>query len=242
MRARTTRSLLAAAVLVTALVGCASADTATDTPTVAAATTATPAPLTAQQVIDAFAAVGLPVPNPRDNSANCEQLGCTEQFTTDAVSVYVWPDEGLAQHQVDVGIITAHRVGLVVLSFAPGQATADQQPRYVEVLEELVADPASAPTAGAPPEPALEDSPEAAAFAVAFRQQFPELAEGRDDGHIGRDGVRVCTLDLAQGGDGLALSQIPLRFERNGIVPDAATAQAILDLAKTEVCGPLGLG
>jgi hypothetical protein len=44
---------------------------------------------TTQQVVDDFAAAGLAMPNPRDNtSSNCPTLGCTQQLvTTDALSV-----------------------------------------------------------------------------------------------------------------------------------------------------------
>ncbi len=93
---------------------------------------------TAQQVVDAFASAGLPVPNPRDNSKNCATLGCVALVTTDAISVYTWPDEQSAQHMVDVALGGgAYRRGLVVLSYTAARTPEADRPRYEAELGKL---------------------------------------------------------------------------------------------------------
>jgi hypothetical protein len=116
-----------------------------DTATAGAAVTSAPPVVssqaavgpTAQQVVDAFDRAGLPVPNPRDNSGNCKTSGCVQLVTTDAVSVYTWPTEAAAQHQVDVAAGEAHRRGLVVLSYAAARTPAEDRPRYEAELAKL---------------------------------------------------------------------------------------------------------
>ena len=54
--------------------------------------------LDAERVVDGFTEAGLPTPAARDNSRNCKRLGCVSLITTDAISVYQWPDEASARH------------------------------------------------------------------------------------------------------------------------------------------------
>ncbi|MEV4539205.1 hypothetical protein AB0J82_36080 [Asanoa sp. NPDC049518] len=127
-----------AAVLVLAVAGCSS-DTDTPGPSPAAATVqilprADGAP-SAQDVVDAFAAAGLPVPSPRDNSGNCAELGCSELVTTDAISVYVFPDEQSAERLAGPD---THRAGVVVLSYAAARTPESDRPAYESTLTSLL--------------------------------------------------------------------------------------------------------
>lgn len=129
-------SVLATATAAVALFGCSSSNQST--------TSSGP---TAQQVVDAFASAGLPVPNPRDNSKNCtgaDGLGCTQLITTDAISVYTWPDEASAQHLADAYGDGAHREGLVVLSYAGAPTPEQDRPHYEAVLTDLLAQSSAA--------------------------------------------------------------------------------------------------
>lgn len=64
--------------------------------------------VTAAEVTAAIEAAGLPVLNPRDNSANCgtgaQDLPCTELLTTDLYSVTVWNTPDDARHAIDVAV------------------------------------------------------------------------------------------------------------------------------------------
>jgi hypothetical protein len=128
-----------------ALVACGSAKPATNdekqsdaqnTSAASGASTATTGP-TAQAVVDQFVASGLPVPNPRNNSKNCKTLGCTELITTDAISIYVWPNESSAQHQVDVAAGDAYRYGTIVLSYTAARTPSTDRPLYEAALKNI---------------------------------------------------------------------------------------------------------
>lgn len=84
-------------------------------------------------------------------------------------------------------------------------------------------------------EEALIDSPQGKAFTAAFRAAFPQLSENRLDKHIVRNGARVCS-DITEAGRDVALTRLPLRIAYNNITPDAATSQAIFDLAVQNFC------
>jgi hypothetical protein len=88
-------------------------------------------------VVDQFVASGLPAPNPRDNSKNCKTLGCTELITTDAISIYVWPNESSAQHQVDVAAGDAYRYGTIVLSYTAARTPSADRPLYEAALKDI---------------------------------------------------------------------------------------------------------
>lgn len=102
----------------------------------APATPQTPS-LTARQVIDAFAAAGLPVPEPRDNSKNCASLGCTEMVTTDAVTVLTFTDDATATKYASTFAEDAHRQAGVVLSYAAARTPEADRPLYEAELAKL---------------------------------------------------------------------------------------------------------
>lgn len=81
----------------------------------------------------------------------------------------------------------------------------------------------------------LAVSPQGLAYVAAFRAAYPPLADGRDDRYIGRDGVRICD-DLAAEGLDVVMRRVPLRVERNGVVPDEAQTRAIIALARQHFC------
>ncbi|TDC80389.1 hypothetical protein E1193_17540 [Micromonospora sp. KC606] len=95
----------------------------------------------ARKVVDAFRAAGLKVTNLRDRSADCGPngagLGCAELLVTDAVEVYVFPDEANASNQTDVWGADAYREGAVVLGYANTKTGAAERKRYNDVLAKL---------------------------------------------------------------------------------------------------------
>ncbi|MEV4619633.1 hypothetical protein AB0J74_13095 [Asanoa sp. NPDC049573] len=92
----------------------------------------------AREVVDTFAAAGLPVPNPQDNSGYCATgvTHCSEIMTTKAVTVYVFPDEATAQEYATAP--DTHRIGAVVLDYAPANTPADDRPKYENALTSLL--------------------------------------------------------------------------------------------------------
>ncbi|GGM77032.1 hypothetical protein GCM10012275_54590 [Longimycelium tulufanense] len=101
-------------------------------------TSAAGTPVSAQQVINAFQAAGLPMPEVRDNSHNCEKLGCREQITTEKVTVLVFDDEAKAAKLAETyGAEDAYRRGRVVLSFRAQRTSADKQQPYRAELDKL---------------------------------------------------------------------------------------------------------
>ncbi len=95
----------------------------------------------ARKVVDAFKAAGLAVPNVRDRSRECGPdgvgVGCAELVATDAVSVYVFPDEASATNQTEVWGIDAYRKGAVVLNYLGTKTSATERKRYDGVLAKL---------------------------------------------------------------------------------------------------------
>ncbi|GIF52226.1 hypothetical protein DFJ67_0359 [Asanoa ferruginea] len=92
----------------------------------------------AKEVVDTFAAAGLPVPDPRDNSGYCATgvTHCSEIMTTKAVTVYVFPDETTAQEYATAP--DTHRTGVVVLDYAPANTPPDDRPKYENALTSLL--------------------------------------------------------------------------------------------------------
>lgn len=93
--------------------------------------------VTADDVVDAFKAAGLPVPNPRDNSHNCDTLGCRQLITTDAITVVSFDDEEAAARYADAASEDKYRRGLVVLSYAAARTARAIRPRYEQLLDTL---------------------------------------------------------------------------------------------------------
>jgi hypothetical protein len=90
-------------------------------------------------VVDAFAAAGLPVPKPRDNTKqNCASLGCDQLVTTDAITVVVFTNDAAAAKYANAAAGNAHRNGLVVLSYAAARTPAADRPRYEAELAKLL--------------------------------------------------------------------------------------------------------
>ncbi|MBQ1073717.1 hypothetical protein KBX06_11180 [Micromonospora sp. C31] len=95
----------------------------------------------ARQVVDAFKAAGLKVPNPRDRSVDCGPdglgLGCSELVATDAVTVYVFPDETSASDIAETWGGQSFRRGTVVLNYLEAKTPAADRARYEKVLTSL---------------------------------------------------------------------------------------------------------
>ena len=148
MTLRFSLGLPVAAVVMASAVGCSSGTTNTPTPaakqTTATAAVASPTTKpatkgpTAEQVVAAFDKAGLPVPNARDNSGNCAALGCAQLLTTDAISVYVFPNAAAAKQYAESAAIGVHQAGTVVLSYAAARTPEKDQPRYEKVLAGLL--------------------------------------------------------------------------------------------------------
>ncbi|MBX7431128.1 hypothetical protein JDV09_03235 [Mycobacterium sp. Y57] len=111
---------------------------------------AAPGAVTAQQVVDAFIAAGLPATDPRDNTNNmCDSVSvpCVQLITTDDVSVYQFADEepaskwagGLSGTAVADGGM--YKRGLIVLRYNLGGSNPTDPaaiPQYQAVLDALV--------------------------------------------------------------------------------------------------------
>ncbi|MEW2374732.1 hypothetical protein AB0883_01330 [Micromonospora sp. NPDC047812] len=95
----------------------------------------------ARQVVDAFKAAGLKVSNPRDRSVDCGPdglgLGCSELVATDAVTVYVFPDETSAGDIAETWGGQSFRRGTVVLNYLEAKTPAADRARYEKVLTSL---------------------------------------------------------------------------------------------------------
>ncbi|WP_433391592.1 hypothetical protein [Micromonospora sp. KLBMP9576] len=95
----------------------------------------------ARQVVDAFKAAGLKVPNVRDRSTDCGPdglgLGCSELVATDAVTVYVFPDETSAGDIAETWGGQSFRRGTVVLNYLEAKTPAADRARYEKVLTSL---------------------------------------------------------------------------------------------------------
>ncbi|MEV4499693.1 hypothetical protein AB0J84_28835 [Micromonospora arborensis] len=95
----------------------------------------------AKQVVDAFKAAGLKVPHPKDRSVDCGPdglgLGCSELIATDAVTVYVFPDEISAGDIAETWSGQSYRRGAVVLNYLEAKTPAAERARYERVLNAL---------------------------------------------------------------------------------------------------------
>ncbi|WP_406067292.1 hypothetical protein [Micromonospora sp. NBC_01638] len=95
----------------------------------------------AQQVVNAFKAAGLKVLHPKDRSVDCGPdglgLGCSELIATDAVTVYVFPDEISASDIAETWGGQSYRRGAVVLNYLEAKTSAADRPRYEKVLDGL---------------------------------------------------------------------------------------------------------
>ncbi|MBM0235128.1 hypothetical protein JNW91_27005 [Micromonospora sp. STR1_7] len=95
----------------------------------------------ATQIVNAFRAAGLRVSHPRDRSIECGPdglgLGCSELVATDAVTVYVFPDETSASDIAETWGGQSYRRGAVVLNYLEAKTPAADRPRYEKVLNGL---------------------------------------------------------------------------------------------------------
>ena len=95
----------------------------------------------ARQVVDAFQAAGLKAAHPKDRSVDCGPdglgLGCSEIVATDAVTVYVFPDETSAGDIAETWGGQSYRRGAVVLNYLDAKTPAADRPRYEKVLDGL---------------------------------------------------------------------------------------------------------
>lgn len=85
-----------------------------DLPTIATGT------VTAHDVIDAFAAAGLPATNRQDRTitAGCEDLQCAQMIAVDEVSVYLFSDVAQAAHYADAfGADKVYQNGLLAIRY-----------------------------------------------------------------------------------------------------------------------------
>jgi hypothetical protein len=94
--------------------------------------------LTAGMVVGAFKDAGLPVRNPRDNTAqNCPDLGCTQLISTDDVSIYTWADPVAQSAFAKSYGEGAHSSGNVVLSYLAARTPEKTRAKYERVLAPL---------------------------------------------------------------------------------------------------------
>ncbi|MBQ0900820.1 hypothetical protein [Micromonospora sp. U21] len=95
----------------------------------------------AKQVVEAFKAAGLKVPHPKDRSVDCGPdglgLGCSELIATDAVTVYVFPDEISASDIAETWGGQSYQRGAVVLNYLEAKTPSADRTRYEKVLAGL---------------------------------------------------------------------------------------------------------
>ncbi|WP_434743294.1 hypothetical protein [Micromonospora sp. SH-82] len=95
----------------------------------------------ARQVVAAFRTAGLKVSNVKDKSIDCGPdglgLGCSELITTDAVRIYVFPDETSAADIADTWSGASYREGSVVLNYLGTSTSTTERARYDKVLADL---------------------------------------------------------------------------------------------------------
>ncbi|MBQ1016329.1 hypothetical protein KBX71_00435 [Micromonospora sp. D93] len=95
----------------------------------------------AKQIVEAFRAAGLKVSHPKDRAVDCGPdglgLGCSELMATDAVTVYVFPDETSASDIAETWAGQSYQRGAVVLNYLEAKTPAADRPRYEKVLNGL---------------------------------------------------------------------------------------------------------
>ncbi|WP_444950362.1 hypothetical protein [Micromonospora ureilytica] len=95
----------------------------------------------AKQIVEAFRAAGLKVPHPKDRAVDCGPdglgLGCSELMATDAVTVYVFPDETSASDIAETWAGQSYQRGAVVLNYLEAKTPAADRARYEKVLNGL---------------------------------------------------------------------------------------------------------
>ncbi len=98
--------------------------------------------LTAEQVVDAVVAAGLPATDPRDNSSRmCQTTGCTQLITTDDFSVYQFPDVESATEWAS-GWPLGYQNGTIFLRYTEGGSQPTDPaliPQYNAILDRLQA-------------------------------------------------------------------------------------------------------
>jgi hypothetical protein len=99
--------------------------------------------VTAQQVVDAFVAAGLPATNVRDNTgpSGCLNMGCVQMVSIDAVSVYQFKDVAAATRYAQTFADKSRQNNLIVLRFKyDGKAPINPAliPDYEATLAQLV--------------------------------------------------------------------------------------------------------
>ena len=81
------------------------------------------------------------MPRPKDRSVDCGPdglgLGCSELMATDAVTVYVFPDETSASDIAETWGGQSYQRGAVVLNYLEAKTPAADRPRYEKVLNGL---------------------------------------------------------------------------------------------------------
>ena len=104
--------------------------------------------------------------------------------------------------------------------------------------ETATAEPVASALAGLPAAAsAAKEKIDLGAFAAAYRQAYPALAEGRTDQAIGDDAENTCFDVLAAQEPGVVTNHVIARFTgQDGTAPTAAQADAIIELVKANGC------
>jgi hypothetical protein len=92
---------------------------------------------TAQSVVDHFADEGLAVPNGRDNSHNCADLGCEQMITTDAITVLSF-DTRSAAVDYSMKAPDTYQRGQFVLSYGAARTPVGDRYYYEAQLRVFV--------------------------------------------------------------------------------------------------------
>lgn len=102
-----------------------------------------PDAVTAQDVVDAIKAAGLPATNIRDltGPSGCLDLGCVQMVAVDAVSVYQFADVTAATKYAEAFADKSYQNGLVVMRYkydGKGPINPALIPEYNAVLDQLI--------------------------------------------------------------------------------------------------------
>lgn len=105
--------------------------------------TGAPSAVSAQRVVDAIIAAGLPAADPRDNSNGgvCDSVQCVQLITTNDVSVYQFADPDAADKWATGLADSGYRNGLIVMRFnLNGSHPTDPAaiPQYKTILDGLM--------------------------------------------------------------------------------------------------------
>ena len=90
--------------------------------------------ISSKEVYEAFESSNLPLTDARDNSHNCDTLGCVSLITTEDISIYEWKTEEEATKQNEIPIGEHYSKGNIFINLNNEELSIET---YAEVLDSL---------------------------------------------------------------------------------------------------------